>query len=93
MFNQKEIELWEQEQAEKMQEVGKKRRPYDPKKERLFKARKNHYWRYPANGRESTVARKLWQESFRARMKNELRQGRYHNPVPHEYKTYGWETW
>jgi hypothetical protein len=93
MFNVEEIKAWEEEQAEKLREVGKYRRAYDPVKERLFKARKKHYWRYPRNGNESTVQRKMYQESFRAKMKDELRNERYHTPVPHEYKTYGWHTW
>lgn len=92
MFNQVDIQEWEAEQQlQLIPDIHRK--PFDPKKDRLFKARKNHKWRYPANGNESTISRKISQASFRAKMKNELRQGRYHKPVPHEYKTYGWETW
>ena len=93
-FNQKDIMEWEEAVDEKRFNRYKREKVYkDPKRERLYKARKNHKWRYPANGRESTIARKLWQRSFRARMKDELKHHRYHKPVPHEYKSYGYETW
>mgnify|MGYP001068396240 CR=1 FL=1 len=95
MFNQKEIELWEQEQAEKENSrycTAKNTRLFDPKKERLFKARKyctlKWFW-----GKEHKYARKKIQDRFRMQMKTKLIRGDYHNPVPHEYKTYGWETW
>jgi hypothetical protein len=44
-------------------------------------------------GTECKVARKQVQDQFRMQMKTKLIHGDYHTPTPHEYKTYGWETW
>ena len=94
MFNQEDINEWEAWVDKKRFNNYKQEKVLkDPSKERLFKARKNHKWRYPSNGKESKINRKIVQRSFRAKMKNHIKHGRFHTPAAHEYKTYGWETW
>lgn len=90
-----EMQVWEQEQLQKVHLAfcpKKTSRLFDPKQERLFKARKRltlkWFW-----GTECKTARKHVQDEFRMQMKTKLIHGDYHTPSPHEYKTYGWETY
>lgn len=95
MFNQKEIELWEQEQAGKVNNrycTTKSTRLFDPKKERLFKARKRcvlkWFW-----GIETKDNRKEWQTHIRAVNKQRgFGEDAYH-PTKREYHTGGYLTW
>ena len=94
MFNQEEIKAWEEEQLDGIHGrycPKKTDRLFDPKEERLFKAR-NRMQKW-FRGTECKVARKKIQDRFRMQTKTKLIHGDYHNPTPHEYKTYGWMTW
>lgn len=93
MFNQKEIELWEQEQAEKVSGrycAAKNTRLFDPKKERLFKARKYFTMKY-GGYTESYSNKKKWKRHIRAKYR--LVKDDAHHPPKKEYHTYGWLTW
>lgn len=63
---------------------------FDPRRDALIRHRNRSKWR---RFTETPYARKMVQERFKMRMKTLMNQEDYHNPVPHEYKTYGWETW
>lgn len=70
----------------------KTRRPFDPHKDRLFKARKRASLKWGGYG-ETKYARNKIQSKFQMKMKQNLYAEEYYSPVPHDYKTYGWETW
>lgn len=94
MFNQKEIELWEQEQTIKVSGrycTVKNNRLFDPKKERLFKARKYFTMKYGGYN-ESWSAAKEWKRHIRAKYRNIKSEDACH-PTKHEYHTYGYLTW
>lgn len=89
----KELVLWEEEQLEKIHErwePSKKRRDFDPYFERL-KKRRRHHWRCACT--EAPYNRKKWQRKFKMKMRQGIEKEEYYNPVPHDYKTYGWLTW
>ena len=66
----------------------------DPRKESLKNWRnRTRSCRTVRVGNENKVAKKETQKRFRARMRNKMAHQDYHLPTPHEYKTYGWETW
>lgn len=95
MFNEEEMKAWEQAQLTKVYTrycPSKNERMFDPSEERLFKARKRMSLKWFC-GTECKVARKHVQDEFRMKMKTKLIHGDYHTPTPHEYKTYGWNTW
>lgn len=63
---------------------------FDPRKDALIRHRHRTPWK---RFRECTYARKKVQRCFKMRMKQLMIREDYHAPIPHEYKTYGWETW
>lgn len=42
---------------------------------------------------EAKIMRKMKQRKFRRNFKNNINQEEYFKVVPHDYRTYGWETW
>jgi hypothetical protein len=92
MFNLGEIEEWEQKvDVARIDKFWRQDKHYfDPRREALIRHRRRSKWR---RFTESPYARKVVQKRFKMRMKGLLHNENYHNPVPHEYRTYGWETW
>ena len=84
--------IWEQEQIEKEQEryePRKKRRPFDPCKERLFKRRAPKWYRCL----ETPDNRKMWQRHVRTMSKSRIYNEDDLHIVKHEYHTGGWLSW
>lgn len=92
MFNINEIKEWEEQidNNKIMKHHGHEKEYFDPRKDALIRHRHRFPWR---RFKESTYARKKVQRSFKAKMNTLMHHQKYHNPTPHEYKTYGWETW
>ncbi|WP_226582139.1 hypothetical protein [Halobacillus litoralis] len=91
MFDEEEIRRWEEGIDQRRFNHWKTEKHYkDPERERLFKWRKVYYLRL---GNEEKSERRFKQKSFRMKLRSQVIRGDDHLPVPHEYKTYGWETW
>lgn len=63
----------------------------DPKKNKRkdYNKRKNYkFWKKEL----PKVSRKI-NRSFRRKMKQNILNEIYYNPVPHDYHTYGWKSW
>lgn len=64
----------------------------DPEKERILKWRKGkgsgHCYK-----RDHKNDRKKIQRKFKTKMKANIEREEYYKPTPHDYRTYGWETW
>lgn len=95
MFDWNEVKAWEEKVEEKVRRRMYKheKRYVDPRKEALLDFRRQRrgggIWHF----NETPTARRLVQRRFRAYCRQLMHKEQYHNPVPHEYKTYGWETW
>jgi hypothetical protein len=90
-----EIQVWEQEQLEKIHGrycPKKTERLFDPKKERLFKARQK-CWRHWFWGIEKKDQRQIWQAHVRMTSKQRIIHGDENQITKHEYHSYGWNTW
>jgi hypothetical protein len=93
MFNVEEIKAWEEEQMEKVHEryePSKKRRAFNPHKDRMFKARRYFTMKYGGYV-ESYSNKRKWKKHIRAKYR--LIRDDAHHPQKKEYHTYGWLTW
>lgn len=91
MFNEEEFYLWEQKQMEDVHErwePTKKRRAFDPCKERLHKRRRNLKW---GGWGESYNNKWMWKRHIRNKYR--LIDEDATHPPKKEYHTYGWLTW
>lgn len=65
---------------------------YDPDKERTLKWRKGK-----GSGnfhkRDHKKDRQKIQRKFKTKMRKNIEKEEYYRPVPHDYRSYGWETW
>lgn len=68
-----------------------KRLVKDPRKEKTKQWRKRggrNFWK-----KELPHVSKKLNRSFRRKMKQDVMNEIYYNPIPHDYHTYGWESW
>jgi hypothetical protein len=92
MFDIKEIQKWEKviDDAQLKRHCMYQKSLFDPRKDALIRHRNRSPWKRFV---ESPSARKKVQRKFKMRMKQSLIRNDECNPVPHDYRTYGWETW
>jgi hypothetical protein len=87
------LDVWRWEESidvKKQPKQTDKTRGFDPCVERGYKRRK---WYGVHNGNEEAGRRRAVQVRFRMRAKQLLIKCDELSIVPHDYKTYGWETW
>jgi hypothetical protein len=93
VINEEELHIWEMKQKEMEFHrfcPEKRKRLYDPGKERLFKRRKRS--KYDRCNKESLSYKKTHKARIRAKYKLIEGDDALH-PEKREYHTYGWSTW
>jgi len=94
LFNELEVIEWEEELLQKKVNriFATSKDCFDPRTRKLNDYRhhrRTKYW----YSHENKYIRNLTQRKFRRKMRTKLLNEEFFQPVPHDYKTYGWITW